>query len=107
MERNEGSNAKENNLGPFWGDGSNSFITIPFKVPKRSQPTLEISSFSNAFRMYGSSGGNNANTLSANTLHRDGMMLEVAVNSGTAGYARVFVSNSDGIKALVAALAEL
>ena len=107
VERNEGSNAKENNIGPFWGDGSSSFVMIPFKVAKRAQPTLEISNFTNAFRIFGSSGGNNVSTLTANTLHRDGMMLEASVNSGTAGYARVFVNNSDGIKALVAALAEI
>lgn len=107
VERNEGSNAKENIIGPFWGDGSNSFTMISFKVHKRSQPTLEISNFNNAFRHYGSSGGANANTLSANTLHRDGMMLEQSVNAGTAGFTRVFVSNSDGIKALVAANAEI
>ena len=106
-ERNEGSNAKENHIGSFWGDGTNSYTLVPFKVKKRAQPTLEISDFSNAFRLYGNSGGNNTNTLSANTLHRDGMMLEAAVNSGDAGYARIFVSGSDGLKALVAAVSEL
>ena len=106
-ERDEGSNAKENHIGPFWGDGSNSYTLVTFKVKKRAQPTLLVSDFNNAFRMYGNSGGNNANTLTANTLHRDGMMLQASVNSGNAGYTRIFVDGSDGLKAVVAARAEL
>jgi len=101
-ERNEGSNAKENNIGPFWGDGSNSYTQISFKVKKRTQPTLDISNYSNAFRLYGNSGGNNTDTLSANTLHRDGMQLEASVNSGNAGYTRLYAT-SNSLKALVAA----
>ena len=106
-ERLEGSNANENPIGLFWGDGTNSFTQIPFKVKKRSQPTLDISDFSNAFRMYGSGGGVNASTLSANSLHRDGMLLEAAANAGTAGYTRIFVTESGGVKAKVAANSEL
>ena len=105
-ERDEGSNSKENNIGPFWGDGSSSFIQIPFKVKKRTQPTLDISNYSNAFRIYGNSGGNNVDTLSANTLHRDGMQLEASVDSGNAGYARLYAT-SNSLKALVAADSEL
>ena len=98
---------KENPVGLFWGDGSNTFTLIPFKVKKRSQPTLDISNYSNAFRHYGTSGGSNVSTMSANTLHRDGMMLESSANAGSSGYTRVFVDGSDGLKAVVAANSEL
>ena len=80
---------------------------LPFKVKKRSQPTLEISNFTNAFRHYGTSGGVNVSTMSANSLHRDGMMLESSANAGSSGYTRVFVNGSDGIKAKIAAVSEL
>jgi len=106
VERDEGSNAKENCIGLFWGDGSNSFTWVKFHQKKRTQPTLEISNYTNAFRFYGSGGGVNASTMSANTLHRDGMLLEQSGNAGTAGFTRVFVTNN-GLKALVAASAEL
>ena len=106
-ERDEGSNAKENPIGLFWGDGSNSFTWIKFHQKKRTQPTLEISNYTNAFRFYGSGGGTNVSTMSANTLHRDGMLLEQSGNAGTAGFTRVFVDGSDGLKALVAASSEL
>ena len=107
VERDEGSNAKENCIGLFWGDGSNSFTWIKFHQKKRTQPTLEISNYTNAFRFYGSGGGTNVSTMSANTLHRDGMLLEQSGNAGTAGFTRVFVDGSDGLKALVAASSEL
>ena len=107
MERDEGSNAKENNVGLFWGDGTYSYTQIPFKVKKRAQPTLDVSNFTNAFRHYGNSGGANASTLSANSLHRDGMLLSATANAGNAGFTRVFVDGSDGLKALVAASSEL
>ena len=107
VERDEGSNAKENPIGSFWGDGSNTFTMIHFKVKKRTQPTLDISNYTNAFRHYGNSGGSNVSTMSANSLHRDGMMLESSANAGTAGYTRVFVDGSDGLKAVIAASSEL
>ena len=107
VERDEGSNARENNLGMFWCDGSNFFTQIPFKIQKRAQPTLEISNFTNAFRAYGVGGGVNANTLGLNTIHRDGMLTEQSGNPGSVGFTRVFTDDSDGNKALVAALAEL
>ena len=107
VERDEGSNAKENCIGLFWGDGTNSFTWVKFHQKKRTQPTLEISDFTNAFRFYGSGGGVNANTMTANTLHRDGMLLEQTGNAGIAGFTRVFVDGSDGLKALVAASSEL
>ena len=107
VERDEGSNSKENNLGLFWGDGTYSYTQIPFKVKKRSQPTLDVSNFTNAFRHYGNEGGANASTLLTNSLHRDGMLLYATGNAGTAGFTRTFVNGSDGIKALVAASSEL
>ena len=106
-ERDEGSNAKENNIGLFWGDGTTSFTQIPFKVKKRTQPTLDISNYSNAFRHYGVSGGANASTLSINSIHRDGMLLQATANAGSVGFTRVFVNGSDGLKALVAASSEI
>jgi hypothetical protein len=107
VERDEGSNSRENNLGIFWCDGSSFFTQIPFKIQKRAQPTLEISNFTNAFRAYGIGGGVNANTMGLNTIHRDGMLTEQAGNPGNVGFTRVFTDNSDGNKALVAALAEI
>ena len=105
-ERDEGSNAKENPIGLFWGDGSNSFTMVPFKVKKRAQPTLEISNYTNAFRFYGSGGGVNVSTMTANSLHRDGMLLEASGNAGTAGFTRLYDANNS-LKALVAVSAEL
>ena len=107
VERDEGSNAKENCIGLFWCDGNSSFTWVKFHVKKRAQPTLDISSFTNAFRMYGTSGGVNVSTLATNTLHRDGMLLEQTGNPGSSGFTRTFVNGSDGTKALVAASAEL
>jgi len=105
-ERDEGSNSKENPIGLFWGDGSNFFTMVPFKVKKRSQPTLDISNYTNAFRAYGTSGGVNVSTMSANALHRDGMLLEKAGNPGSSGHTRLYDA-SGGLKALVAASSEL
>ena len=105
-ERDEGSNSKENPIGLFWGDGSTSFTQIFFKVKKRTQPTLEISNYTNAFRHYGTGGGSNASTLTVNTLHRDGMLLQGGGNAGGSGFTRLFTTNN-GLKALVAASAEL
>ena len=105
-ERDEGSNSKENPIGLFWGDGSNFFTMVPFKVKKRSQPTLDISDYTNAFRAYGTGGGVNVSTMSANALHRDGMLLEKAGNPGSSGHTRLYDA-SGGLKALVAASSEL
>ena len=105
-ERLEGSNSNENPIGLFWGDGSNFFTLIPFKVKKRAQPTLDISNFTNAFRAYGTGGGVNVSTMSANSLHRDGMMLESSGNPGSSGHTRIFVTDG-GLKAKVAVSAEL
>tara|TARA_B100000963_G_scaffold357124_1_gene378618 strand:+ start:622 stop:1656 length:1035 start_codon:yes stop_codon:yes gene_type:complete len=105
-ERDEGSNAKENPIGLFWGDGSNSFTWVSFKEKKRAQPTLEISNYTNAFRLYGSGGGVNVSTMTANSLQRDGMLLEVSGNAGTAGFTRLYTTNN-GLKALVAVSAEI
>ena len=105
-ERLEGSNSNENPIGLFWGDGSNFFTLIPFKVKKRAQPTLDISNFTNAFRAYGTSGGVNVSTMSANALDRDRMMLEASGNPGSSGHTRIFVTDG-GLKAKVAVSAEL
>ena len=107
VERDEGSNAKENCIGLFWGDGSNSMTWIKFHVKKRTQPTLDVSNFTNAFRFYGTGGGVNASTMGTNTLHRDGMLLEQSGNAGSNGFTRTFADGSDGLKAIVAASAEL
>ena len=107
VERDEGSNAKENCIGLFWCDGNSFFPWIKFHVKKRAQPTLDISDFTNAFRAYGTGGGVNVSTLGTNTLHRDGMLLEKAGNPGATGFVRTFVDGSDGLKAIVAASAEL
>ena len=107
VERDEGSNAKENCIGLFWGDGSSSLTWIKFHVKKRTQPTLDVSNFTNAFRMYGTGGGVNVSTLGTNTLHRDGMLLEQSGNAGSSGFTRTFTDGSDGLKAIVAASAEL
>tara|TARA_R100001079_G_C4433778_1_gene145412 strand:+ start:42 stop:1205 length:1164 start_codon:yes stop_codon:yes gene_type:complete len=107
VERDEGSNAKENCIGLFWCDGSSFFPWVKFHVKKRSQPTLEVSDFTNAFRAYGTGGGVNVSTLGTNTLHRDGMLLEKSGNPGSVGFVRTFVDGSDGLKAIVAASAEI
>ena len=82
---------------------------IRFPVEMRAIPTLEVSDFSNAFRVYGSGSGRNVSTVTSNTGSNSTKMMHITVAGGSSGniaFLRIYAANS-GTYATIAALAEL
>ena len=82
---------------------------IRFPVEMRATPSLEVSNFSNAFRVYGSGGGRNVSTVSSSTPSKSTKLMHLTVAGGSSGdlaYLRIYSANS-GVYATIAATAEL
>ena len=82
------------------------FCLVALKAHMRATPTLDVSNYTNAFTAYGQSGVMH-NTVQLNTGCKDTLLLQASGNSGTAGYLRLYADGSDGLKAKIAATAEL
>tara|TARA_A100000171_G_scaffold43642_1_gene45837 strand:- start:163 stop:1326 length:1164 start_codon:yes stop_codon:yes gene_type:complete len=83
--------------------------TLRFPVEMRVEPSFICSDFSNAFRIYGSSGGRNVNTLSVNTGVGSTKAVIIECSGGTNGsqnFMRIYAANS-GVYATIATSAEL
>ena len=75
----------------------------------RNEPTLVVSNFSNAFRLYASAGTRNPSTFVLNTGVGSTDSVQISVSGGTSGgvgFLRVY-DPSSGIYATVAVTAEL
>ena len=96
----------ENPIGIFYTNGGTMFCHVALKATMRATPTLDVSNYTNAFRAYGSSGVNHS-TVQLNTGCKDTLLLQASGDSGTAGYLRIFSDGTDGLKAKIAATAEL
>ena len=84
-------------------------MTLRFPVEMRVEPSFICSDFSNAFRIYGSSGGRNVNTLTVNTGVGSTKAIIIECAGGTNGsqsFMRIYNANS-GVYATIAASAEL
>ena len=82
---------------------------IRFPVEMRATPSLEVSNFSQAFRVYGSGSGRNVSTVSSSTPSLSTKVMHLTVAGGSTGnlaYLRIYASNS-GVYATIAATAEL
>ena len=82
---------------------------IRFPVEMRATPSLEVSNFSQAFRVYGSGSGRNVSTVSSSTPSLSTKVMHLTVAGGSTGnlaYLRIYASNS-GVYATIAAGAEL
>ena len=82
---------------------------IRFPVEMRATPSLEVSNFSQAFRVYGSGSGRNVSTVSSSTPSLSTKVMHLTVAGGSTGnlaYLRIYASNS-GVYATIAARAEL
>ena len=82
---------------------------IRFPVEMRATPSLEVSNFSNAFRVYGSGGGRNVSTVTSNTGSNSTKLMHITVSGGSSGdlaFLRIYAANS-GVYATLAATAEL
>ena len=58
---------------------------IRFPVEMRAEPSLVVSNFSNAFRIYGSGGGRNVSTLTTNTGINTKQVIELMASGGSNG----------------------
>ena len=90
-------------------DGGADLCTIRFPVEMRNEPTLVVSNFSNAFRVYASAGTRNPSTFVLNTGVGSTDSVQISVSGGTSGgvgFLRVYDASS-GVYATVAVTAEL
>ena len=90
-------------------DASADLCTIRFPVEMRNEPTLVVSNFSNAFRLYASAGTRNPSTFILNTGVGSTKSVQISVSGGTSGavgFLRVYNPDS-GVYATVAVTAEL
>jgi len=90
-------------------DAGADLCTIRFPVEMRNEPTLVVSNFSNAFRLYASAGTRNPSTFTLNTGVGSNKSVQISVSGGTSGavgFLRVYNPDS-GVYATVAVTAEL
>ncbi len=84
-------------------------MTMRFPVEMRVEPDFVVGNHSNAFRIYGSSGGRNVSTLSVNTGVGSTKAIMIECSGGTNGsqnFVRIYGA-SGGVYATIAANAEL
>ena len=88
---------------------TSGYINFRFQPEMRATPSLEVSNFSNAFRVYGSGGGRNVSTVTSNTGSNSTKLMHITVSGGSSGdlaFLRIYAANS-GVYATLAATAEL
>ena len=87
-----------------------TYFTVDLHTPMRANPSLVVSNFSNAFRLYGTN-PRNVSTLSHNTGSQNTSKMHLYANggsSGAVGFARVFdAASNGGVYATIAAHSEL
>ena len=99
----------ESVIGDSLNYDSQDHCTLRFPVEMRVEPSFICSDFSNAFRIYGSSGGRNVNTLTVNTGVGSPKAIMIECAGGTNGsqnFMRIYNADS-GVYATIAASAEL
>ena len=99
----------ESLIGDSLNYDTNDHMTLRFPVEMRIEPNFIVSDFSNAFRIYGTSGGRNVNTLTVNTGVGSTKCIMIECSGGTNGsrnFVRCYNANS-GVYATIAADAEL
>jgi hypothetical protein len=82
---------------------------IRFPVEMRAEPSLVVSDYSNAFRIYGNGGGRNVDNLGTNTGVNTLQSMQLYSGGGTSGnvgFVRQYAANN-GVYATIAASAEL
>ena len=82
---------------------------IRFPVEMRAEPSLVVSDYSNAFRIYGNGGGRNVDNLGTNTGTNTLQSMQLYSGGGTSGnvgFVRQYAANN-GVYATIAASAEL
>ena len=87
-----------------------TYFTVDLHTPMRANPSLVISNFNNAFRLYGTN-PRNVSTLSHNTGSQNKSKMHLYAtggSSGAVGFARVFdAASNGGVYATIAANSEL
>ena len=99
----------ESLIGDSLNYDTSDHMTLRFPVEMRIEPSFICSDFSNAFRIYGSSGGRNVSTLSVNTGVGSTKCILIECSGGTNGsqnFVRIYNANS-GVYATIAADAEI
>ena len=99
----------ESIIGDSLNYDTNDHCTLRFPVEMRKEPDFICSNFSNAFRIYGTTGGRNVSTLTVNTGVGSTKAIMIECSGGTSGsqsFVRVYNANS-GVYATIAADAEL
>ena len=99
----------ESLIGDSLNYDTSDHMTLRFPVEMRIEPEFVCSDFSNAFRIYGSSGGRNVSTLTVNTGVGSTKAIMIECSGGTNGsqnFVRIYNANS-GTYATIAANAEL
>ena len=99
----------ESLIGTTVNHDSVDHCNLRFPVEMRAEPSLVVSNFSNAFRIYGSSGGRNVNTLSLNTGVGSNKAVQITSaggTSGSVGFVRVYGA-SGGAYATIAVSSEV
>ena len=99
----------ETAIGDMLNYDTKDHLTLRFPVEMRIEPEFVCSNFSNAFRIYGTSGGRNVSTLTVNTGVGSTKAIMIECSGGTNGqrsFVRIFNANS-GTYATIAANAEL
>ena len=99
----------ESLIGDSLNYDTSDHMTLRFPVEMRIEPEFVCSNFSNAFRIYGSSGGRNVSTLTVNTGVGSTKAIMIECSGGTNGsqnFVRIYNANS-GTYATIAANAEL
>ena len=99
----------ESLIGDSLNYDTSDHCTLRFPVEMRVEPSFICSDFSNAFRIYGSSGGRNVNTLTVNTGVGSTKCIIIECAGGTNGsqnFMRIYNADS-GVYATIAASAEL
>ena len=99
----------ESIIGDSLNYDTNDHATIRFPVEMRVEPDFVVSNFSDAFRIYGTTGGRNVSTLTVNTGVGSTKAIMIECSGGTSGsqsFVRVYKANS-GVYATIAADAEL
>ena len=104
----------ESVIGDSLNYDTKDHMTLRFPVEMRVEPSFICSDFSNAFRIYGSSGGRNVSTLTVNTGVGSTKCIFIECSGGTNGsqsFIRIFKNTagnqSSGTFATIAANAEL
>ena len=88
---------------------SSDHCHIRFPVEMRAEPSLVVSDYSNAFRIYGNGGGRNVDNLGTNTGVNTLQSMQLYSGGGTSGnvgFVRKYSANN-GVYATIAASAEL